>query len=158
MIGPDIDHAMIRFDRTFGGPALAGYHLLVCCLEHGMHTPTPLDSAIMASMAGKRRSSTCSWPIHSQWGFLICPPLRFLAVNQAALQHYGYSQAEFLDLTIRDIRPPEDVTRLLDVLSEQASPFNETGLWKHLTRDGRVIDVEVTTHLIQFAGQRANWC
>lgn len=120
-----------------------------------MHTPTPLDSAIMASMAGEASFQHLFMANPQPMWIFDLSTLRFLAVNQAALQHYGYSQAEFLDLTIRDIRPPEDVTRLLDVLSEQASPFNETGLWKHLTRDGRVIDVEVTTHLIQFAGQRA---
>lgn len=120
-----------------------------------MHTPTPLDSAIMASMAGEASFQHLFMANPQPMWIFDLSTLRFLAVNQAALQHYGYSQAEFLDLTIRDIRPPEDVTRLLDVLSEQASPFKETGLWKHLTRDGRVIDVEVTTHLIQFAGQRA---
>ena len=120
-----------------------------------MHTPTPLDSAIMASMAGEASFQHLFMANPQPMWIFDLSTLRFLAVNQAALQHYGYSQAEFLDLTIRDIRSPEEVTRLLDVLSEQASPFNETGLWKHLTRDGRVIDVEVTTHLIQFAGQRA---
>ena len=35
--------------------------------------------------------------------------LRFLAVNCAAVRHYGYSRTEFLDMTIMDIRPPEDV-------------------------------------------------
>ena len=35
--------------------------------------------------------------------------LRFLAVNDAAIQHYGYSRDEFLGMTLDDIRPPEDV-------------------------------------------------
>jgi PAS domain S-box-containing protein len=38
--------------------------------------------------------------------------LRFLAVNDAAVYHYGYSRDEFFGMTIRDIRPPEDLARL----------------------------------------------
>ena len=37
---------------------------------------------------------------------------RFLAVNAEACRHYGYSEAEFLGMTIADIRPAEDVPRL----------------------------------------------
>src|SRR5438093_10652785 len=40
--------------------------------------------------------------------------LAFLAVNDAAVDHYGYTRTEFLRLTIKDIRPPEDVAALLD--------------------------------------------
>ena len=39
--------------------------------------------------------------------------LAFLAVNDAAIRHYGYSRDEFLAMTIKDIRPAEDVPRLL---------------------------------------------
>ena len=47
--------------------------------------------------------------------------LRFLAVNDAAVRHYGYSRAEFLDMTIKDIRPPEDVKLLEDYLTADNS-------------------------------------
>ena len=40
--------------------------------------------------------------------------LAFLDVNNAAIAHYGYSREEFLSMTIQDIRPAEDVPRLLD--------------------------------------------
>jgi PAS domain S-box-containing protein len=39
--------------------------------------------------------------------------LAFLEVNNAAMVHYGYTREEFLAMTIRDIRPPEDIPRLL---------------------------------------------
>ena len=42
--------------------------------------------------------------------------LRFLAVNQAAMRQYGYSQEEFLAMTIKDIRPPDEVPALLTTL------------------------------------------
>ena len=46
--------------------------------------------------------------------------LRFLAVNDAAVRHYGYSRSEFLDMTIKDIRPAEDLKRLEDYLVADA--------------------------------------
>ena len=46
--------------------------------------------------------------------------LAFLEVNQAALQHYGYSRAEFLAMRITDIRPTEDVPRLMDLIADRA--------------------------------------
>ena len=39
--------------------------------------------------------------------------LAFLEVNQAAITPYGYSQEEFLALTLPDIRPPEEVPALI---------------------------------------------
>ncbi len=46
---------------------------------------------------------------------------RFLAVNDAAVRHYGYSRAEFLDMTIKDIRPPEDVKLLENYLTSDSA-------------------------------------
>jgi PAS domain S-box-containing protein len=82
--------------------------------------------------------------------------LRFLAVNDAAIRHYGYSRDEFLAMTIKDIRPPEDIPALL--LNVQGgdgfgSPRPDT--WKHVTKDGRMIDVEITAGRIEFDGRRA---
>jgi len=43
--------------------------------------------------------------------------LQFLAVNNSAVRHYGYSQEEFLSMRITDIRPPEDVPKLLEAIA-----------------------------------------
>ncbi|MGH7371192.1 MAG: PAS domain S-box protein, partial [Candidatus Methylomirabilales bacterium] len=43
--------------------------------------------------------------------------LHFLAVNDAAIQHYGYSGEEFLAMTLKDISPPEDIPGLLESIS-----------------------------------------
>lgn len=42
-----------------------------------------------------------------------CSTLRFLAVNEAAVRQYGFSRDEFLGMTLADIRPSEDLPRLL---------------------------------------------
>ena len=42
--------------------------------------------------------------------------LAFLEVNDAAVQHYGYSREEFLGMKLSDIRPPEDVPAMMEYL------------------------------------------
>jgi len=75
--------------------------------------------------------------------------LEFLEVNEAAIRHYGYAREEFLARRITDIRPAEDVPRLLaDVASERGAL--QQGGWRHRLKDGRVIDVEVRSHQLSF--------
>lgn len=81
--------------------------------------------------------------------------LKFLAVNEAAVHHYGYSEEEFLAMTIADIRPKEDVPKLVDAVSRRVLGLSEAGLWKHRKKDGNTIDVEITSHSINFAGKGA---
>ena len=78
--------------------------------------------------------------------------LSFLAVNEAAVHRYGFSREEFLGMSLLDIRPEEDAGRLLDVLAQyRGGTARATGL-RHRSRDGRLIDVEVTFDDIDFAG------
>jgi len=81
--------------------------------------------------------------------------LAFLAVNEAAIQHYGYSREEFLAMTIKDIRPPEDIPILLDNISTVSTGLQRSGTWRHKKKDGTIIDVEITSHTLSFAGRRA---
>jgi PAS domain S-box-containing protein len=81
--------------------------------------------------------------------------LRFLTVNDAAIRHYGYSRKEFLRMTIKDIRPAEDVPALLaDVNANRSSP-TVTSVWRHRKKDGTLIDVEITSHEFQFGRHKA---
>jgi PAS domain S-box-containing protein len=81
--------------------------------------------------------------------------LRYLAVNDAAVEKYGYSRAEFLGMTIEDIRPPEDVTALREMLAGAGMKLEHRGAWRHRTKDGAVIDVEISAHGLQYAGRPA---
>lgn len=78
----------------------------------------------------------------------------FLAVNEAAVSHYGYSRDEFLSMTIKDIRSAEDVETLLDNLSDERG-FNSAGTWKHRKKDRSIIDVEIISHPLSFGGRNA---
>jgi PAS domain S-box-containing protein len=81
--------------------------------------------------------------------------LRFLAVNDAAVYHYGYSRAEFLSMTIKGIRNPEDVPALLNTIAQDAPGFAPASIWKHRKKDGSTIDVEVSSHGLVFDGKQA---
>ena len=83
--------------------------------------------------------------------------LAFLAVNNAAMYHYGYEREEFLSMTIKDIRPPEDLPLLENNLlaSEGKDDLEVTGGWRHRKKDGTIIDVEITSHALLFAERHA---
>ena len=81
--------------------------------------------------------------------------LKFLAVNEAAIWHYGYSRDEFLSMTIVDIRPEVDVPKLSDPVSKRVAGLSGAELWSHRKRDGTVIHVEITSHPISMGGRDA---
>jgi PAS domain S-box-containing protein len=75
--------------------------------------------------------------------------LHFLAVNEAAIRHYGYARDEFLRMTIAEIRPPGEVSRRVVT---GLLPQRPAGPWRHRHRkkDGTLIDVEVIAHEVEF--------
>jgi PAS domain S-box-containing protein len=87
--------------------------------------------------------------------------LRFLAVNEAATAHYGWSRDEFLAMTIADIRPPGEVATLESSLAGRqpgiSYGFNRSGPWHHRCKDGRDIEVEVASNDIDFDGHPARF-
>ena len=81
--------------------------------------------------------------------------LFFLAVNDAAVRTYGYSQAEFLAMTVEEIRPIEDVPALLIKTAAGIEGPVLTSPWRHRKKDGSVIYVEVTSHPLVFDKKNA---
>jgi two-component system, cell cycle sensor histidine kinase and response regulator CckA len=81
--------------------------------------------------------------------------LRFVAVNDAAVRHYGYSRPEFLAMTLRDIRPVDELDTFEERLGRRRSesartPFDRLGVGKHRRKDGSIIDVEISVNPIRF--------
>ena len=81
--------------------------------------------------------------------------LGFLAVNEAAVRHYGYSRDEFLSMTIKDIRPGEDVPKLIENVSGVTSGLDRAGVWRHRKKDGTIIEVEIISHTLNFGERQA---
>ncbi len=81
--------------------------------------------------------------------------LEFLEVNQAALQQYGYSRDEFRRMKVTDIRPPEDEAKFIEHLLQHSKAKGCAGQWKHLAKDGRIIDTEIHFHLFDYDSHKA---
>jgi PAS domain S-box-containing protein len=87
--------------------------------------------------------------------------LAFLEVNEAAVQSYGYSRAEFLGMTLKDIRPPEDVPAMIEYLHQvlaggASARTGFAGVWRHHRKDGTIMDVEIKWCPISFGGRQAS--
>lgn len=74
--------------------------------------------------------------------------LAFLEVNEAAIEHYGYTEEEFLSMTIKDIRPEDQIDKLMNSLELNEFQINQSGEWKHIKKNGEVIFVEIVSHLV----------
>ena len=81
--------------------------------------------------------------------------LAFLEVNDAAINHYGYSKEEFQAMTLKDIRPKEDIERLLKDVELTRKTYNPAGEWRHLKKNGEIIRVEIISHTVTYENRKA---
>lgn len=80
--------------------------------------------------------------------------LQIVDVNTAALSLYGYTKEEMLSLTIKDLRPKEDVSKLLKSLKQNIETFDDAGIWRHKKKNGQIIHVHILAHPIKVDGKR----
>jgi len=109
------------------------------------------EEALKQSEEGFHRLFNCN--PHPTWVFDL-ETLRFLEVNEVAIEHYGYSRDEFLGMRITDIRPPQDVPLVEDAVAVPKDGLRHFGTWTHRTKDGRLITVDVAAHDLDFQGRR----
>jgi PAS domain S-box-containing protein len=84
--------------------------------------------------------------------------LNFLEVNDTAIQQYGYSRDEFLEMQLTDLGLEEDVPAVVETieyLKASGGPIFYSGEARHLHRSGRVIDAIVNWHSLQFGMRKA---
>jgi len=81
--------------------------------------------------------------------------LCFLEVNDSAVERYGYSREEFLAMTIKDIRPAQDIPKFLELNAEPLPITDRSGPWRYLLKDGSTIQVLVTSNAVTFGDHRA---
>ena len=81
--------------------------------------------------------------------------LGFLDVNDSALRQYGYTPAEFRQLTLLDIRPAEDIPQVRNDLRSPRSAFREAGVWRHRRKDGSIVWAEICNHVTEWRGRKA---
>jgi PAS domain S-box-containing protein len=84
--------------------------------------------------------------------------LRFLDVNDTAVQLYGYTKDEFRAMTILDIRPKVDQQKLQSLLkTTPRNSYSESEGWRHLLKDGTLIEVDIYAHTIDYYGRKARF-
>jgi PAS domain S-box-containing protein len=115
------------------------------------HMPVSVHNAFHESEQGYRLLFDSN--PHPMWIY-DRDTLAFLAVNDAAIQHYGYSRDEFLRMSLKDIRPAQDVPWLLEKVSN-IKPGMNSASGRHLKKNGRLVNVEIVSHTLQFRGRRA---
>jgi PAS domain S-box-containing protein len=84
--------------------------------------------------------------------------LQIIDCNEEALMKYGYLREEFLQLTLRDIRPEEDIPLINEATKDEAS-YNKIHkkIWRHKKKNGEIIFMELSGHLIDYNGRRSSF-
>lgn len=80
---------------------------------------------------------------------------QILAVNDAAIAHYGYSREEFLEMSIFDLRSTKEVAKLQARLAMLPTSLGTSGTWKHRKKDGTEILIEIASNDLPFEGRAA---
>jgi diguanylate cyclase (GGDEF)-like protein/PAS domain S-box-containing protein len=81
--------------------------------------------------------------------------MHILAVNDAAVAHYGYSRERFLSMTALDIRPPEDWDAFRATVESGPAGYRAGRVWRHLRADGTTVDMAIFAHHLPYRGQPA---
>ncbi|HSD59274.1 MAG TPA: PAS domain S-box protein, partial [Burkholderiales bacterium] len=135
---------------------------------HYEKLPLVLANAVAARRAGEDRARTQKALAQSEAGYrqlfhanphpmwiYDADTLAFLEVNDAAIRKYGWSRDEFRAMTIRDVRPPDDLPKLLRFLDGAAGVTPEGRVWRHVTKDGEMIYVESISNALEWGGRQA---
>ena len=78
---------------------------------------------------------------------------RFLAVNDAAIAHYGYSREQFMAMTVFDMRPAEDWKAIRQVAREPIGSRRTHRMRTHVRADGSIINASMLGHTLPYAGR-----
>jgi two-component system, cell cycle sensor histidine kinase and response regulator CckA len=81
--------------------------------------------------------------------------LRFLAFNRAALRQYGFASTEFRDMSAKDLVPSAEVEAFIADSAKTIPGVHKRGLWRHLKKDGTLVEVEITAQDLVYGGSAA---
>lgn len=82
---------------------------------------------------------------------------KFIDVNKAGIEHYGYSYEEFLQMGLFDLVPPEDRQKIKAVITAQERKINNTytGKFRNFKKSGEIIEVETYSTPLWINGEMA---
>lgn len=76
--------------------------------------------------------------------------LKFIEVNAAAEDHYGYTRKEFLSMTILDIREVSARNDTSLAAAQMPETYKSSGYWEHIKKSGEVVTVLISSRKIKF--------
>jgi len=152
-------------DEAFGIESLS--HGVADYLIKDEITPSTLHKSIVYSL-GRKQASDRLIDSEKRYKDLFhlspipmylycCSNYRFLDVNKATINHYGYSREEFLSMRLPDIRPKEDykIWEEFKQKLEGGMPFPDSVIVRHLKKNGDIITVDIKGNYIDFMGKKA---
>ena len=84
--------------------------------------------------------------------------LHIIDCNEETLLKYGYTKDEFLKLTIKDIRPPEDIEKIEQAVANEATYGQiHKNIWRHQKKNGEIMFMDISAHLINYQGRRMSF-
>jgi len=110
-------------------------------------------AAALAENEQRYRLLFASHP-HPMWVY-DTQTLRFMEVNDAAVEHYGFTREEFRAMSLYDMCPPEDAAHLMADAANTTARLTYAGEWRHRKRNGEIINVVITSHSLEYAGRSA---
>ena len=143
----------LRYLSVSGEPVLdsegsfTGYRGIGKDVTHQVHAQKALEDS------EARYRTLFEMHPHPMW-VVDSATLAFLAVNQAAVRHYGYSREEFISMTADQIRPPEEVSQLTKAFQDQSRSYRHRQ-WLHRKKNGELIHVEIVSFNLKFGGRPA---
>ncbi|MEK0181237.1 CHASE4 domain-containing protein [Microcoleus anatoxicus] len=91
---------------------------------------------------------------HPMWVYDL-KTLEFIAVNQAAIEHYGYTREEFITMTVVEIMAPENSPKLIENLPLVDGEITSISVGQHQKKNGEIIDVEINSYELVFDNRKA---
>ncbi|PRY87121.1 response regulator [Mongoliibacter ruber] len=84
---------------------------------------------------------------------------KFLDVNQAAVTNYGYEYDEFMTMSVHDIIPKEEYSKLQETMETIQNKGEDlpkfSGEYNHIKKNGDIIFVETSSNYLTFDGKPA---
>lgn len=142
----------IRDVEVHTGPITLGGRRLLYSIIHDITEQVRAQAALRAGEEQYRLLFAAN--PQAMWIY-DCATLRFLEVNEAALTRYGYTRAEFLAMTILDIRPPEEVRMLRQYITTTPDEALVASIWRHRLKDGSLRWVDIISYPLTFDGRAA---
>ena len=122
---------------------------------HGVGKDITERARAQKALEDSERRYRMLFDVHPQPMWVVdANTLEFLAVNNAAMRLYGFSQEEFRAMTADQIRPEEDVDDLRRAFADWSNNYSQR-IWRHKKKSGEIIPVKVTSFNLDFAGRRA---